>query len=703
MRPFHIHFAHLYLVAALLLLLQPTIGGAKNPNPIFRKGRDHALFFAVSDYKNPKFDRLKNPVTNARAIASVLSSKYGFDTTVVVNPTLRTIANKIEEFRDKFARNVDGRYPENGQLIIYFSGHGMLADYNGYFIPSDGDPYSPITSAFAYKIWRPVISAINCKHILVAIDACYSSSFSPKYGTQADPVFKRPGEYSEEQKIIINHDDNKTRIFFTSDAKEKETPDMSTFATKFLQGLNQNSNSFLTSTQLYSNYIDFAFPKAKAGDFEGDGGGAFLFFLAQTQTDTDSDGIPDTRDECPRLYAKTPSGCPDADEDGIPDPKDNCPYEAGPTSNQGCPTQAADADGDGIPDVGDACPTEKGLARFAGCPDTDSDGIPDKDDNCPRQSGPASNRGCPLAPDTDRDGIPDANDRCPDQSGPASNNGCPLPPPIPTGMVLVQGGTFQMGDVMGDNEETNETVHTVTVSNFLLAKNELTFDEYDAFCKATGRTLPADEGWGRGKRPVINVDWYDAIEYCNWRSTQEGLQAVYSINKNSKDSNNSNTSDTKKWLVTTSRSANGYRLPTEAEWEYAARAGGKKVRFGNGKDIADPKEINFDASSGGKKAYSVVGEYRQKTLPVGSFSPNTLDLFDMSGNVWEWCGDWYGTYPSSASNDPQGATGGSRRVIRGGSWYLDPAGVRVAYCVIFTPDDRDDDLGFRLARAAVAL
>ena len=274
-------------------------------------------------------------------------------------------------------------------------------------------------------------------------------------------------------------------------------------------------------------------------------------------------------------------------------------------------------------------------------------------------------------------------------------------------MVLVKGGTFEMGDVMGDKENDDETIHTVTLSNFLLAKNELTFDEFDAFCKATGRALPGDEGWGRGKRPVINVDWYDAIEYCNWRSGQEGLQAVYSIDKNSKDSNNldsifSITSDTKKWQVITSRSANGYRLPTEAEWEYAARARGKKVRFGNGKDIADPKEINFDASSEYREAYSIVDEYRHKTLPLGSFSPNTLDLFDMSGNVWEWCGDWYGPYPTSASSDPQGATGGSSRVIRGGSWIGRPANVRVASRYFFRPDYRLYDIGFRLARAIIS-
>ena len=261
-----------------------------------------------------------------------------------------------------------------------------------------------------------------------------------------------------------------------------------------------------------------------------------------------------------------------------------------------------------------------------------------------------------------------------------------------------------MGDVMGDKENDNETVHNVTVSSFFLAKNELTFDEFDAFCKATSRELPSDSGWGRGKRPVINVDWYDAIEYCNWRSSQEGLQVVYSINKNKKDSKNGNKSDAKKWLVTINRTANGYRLPTEAEWEYAARQGGQKVRFGNGKDTADLEEINFDASSNFKERYyTPTFSYYRKTIPVGSFLPNTLELFDMSGNVLEWCEDWYDAYPSNTSNDPRGPTTGSYRVMRGGSHYNAPAGVRVAVRFYNRPDYSRSLLGFRLARAATTL
>ena len=254
------------------------------------------------------------------------------------------------------------------------------------------------------------------------------------------------------------------------------------------------------------------------------------------------------------------------------------------------------------------------------------------------------------------------------------------PSPRPA-MITIPGGTFQMGDVMGDKEQSDETVHTVTLSTFQIGASELTFEEYDAFCEATGREKPSDSGWGRGRRPVINVSWYDAVAYCNWRSRQDGYEEVYVIDGN---------------RVRIKAQAKGYRLPTEAEWEYAARAGGRRVRFGNGKDIADPGEINFVGSRDYKKPYSVAGEYRRKTLPVGSFGPNALGLYDMSGNVLEWCWDWYGDYPRNAAQDYVGPADGSLRVIRGGSWAYDPVGCRVAFRGWFAPGSRITDVGFRL-------
>jgi len=277
-----------------------------------------------------------------------------------------------------------------------------------------------------------------------------------------------------------------------------------------------------------------------------------------------------------------------------------------------------------------------------------------------------------------------------------------VPEPIPDNMVRVRGGTFTMGDVYAEGSSNELPTHSVTVDEFLMGKTEVTFDEFDAFCNATGREKPSDRSWGRGTRPVINVDWYDAVEYCNWLSSRQGLNVAYTIDKTRKDPNNSNTYDTKKWMVTTNWNVNGYRLPTEAEWEYAARETGKKVRFGNGKDIADPAQINFNASASYKKDYSVVGEYRSKTVPVDEIAgaANNLGLRHMSGNVWEWCGDWYdaGYYKNSPSKNPSGSAAGEYRVVRGGSWYFDPISCRAANRNYWWPYYQGNSVGFRVVR-----
>lgn len=268
----------------------------------------------------------------------------------------------------------------------------------------------------------------------------------------------------------------------------------------------------------------------------------------------------------------------------------------------------------------------------------------------------------------------------------------PAPPPVVEvprpAMVRVPGGSFEMGDVMGDTDKkSNELpVHTVRLNAFEIGRYEVTFAEYDLFCEATKREKPDDENWGRGSRPIINVSWEDAVAYCDWLSLQHGYQPVY---KNTLRDG----SPLPDW------NANGYRLPTEAEWEYAARGGGKKVRFGNGKDIADPKEINFYAAEDAKQKYSIVGEYPGETVPVGSLnSPNALGLHDMNGNVWEWCWDYYAKYSGKPESNPEGPSSGVGRVVRGGSWYVNPIRARVAYRNVGTPDVRSVDVGFRLAR-----
>jgi len=326
--------------------------------------------------------------------------------------------------------------------------------------------------------------------------------------------------------------------------------------------------------------------------------------------------------------------------------------------------------------------------------DRDQDGYADEEDDCPDIFSKI-NRGCPMT-DYDLDGIPDNQDPCPKRYG--SNKGCPDLP----GMVFVEGGRFAMGCT---NEQKNcqsdeKPAHPVSVSDFYMGVYEVTFTEFDAFCEATNRKKPSDRDWGRGNRPVIRVSWYDAIEYCNWRSRRAGLEACYTIDKTRKDPNSKNFNDDYTWVVSCDFKKNGYRLPTEAEWEYAAREGGKSVLFGNGKNVPNLAEINFGLRWR-PKADSVKGGDRKRTVTVGSFSPNSLGLYDMSGNVWEWCWDWYGPYGSEFRTNPTGVTSGSDRVIRGGSWEYPWNNLRVADRDPFDPNSKWSDVGFRLVRTAM--
>ena len=243
--------------------------------------------------------------------------------------------------------------------------------------------------------------------------------------------------------------------------------------------------------------------------------------------------------------------------------------------------------------------------------------------------------------------------------------------------ILVEKGSFTMGDTDGASDE--KPTHKVTFTyNFYIGKYEVTFDEYDAFCSATGKSKPNDQGWGRGSRPVINVTWWDAIDYCNWLSEKEKLPKAYDSNGNLLDKDGRVTTDITKVL--------GYRLPTEAEWEFAARGGNKSrgYQYAGSSTVGDVAW--YDSNSGGK------------TQEVGKKAPNELGIYDMSGNVWEWCSDWYGNYSSSAQTNPYNSTAGSDRVFRGGSWNDLAALSRVAFRYSVSPSIASYSLGFRIAR-----
>jgi sulfatase modifying factor 1 len=253
--------------------------------------------------------------------------------------------------------------------------------------------------------------------------------------------------------------------------------------------------------------------------------------------------------------------------------------------------------------------------------------------------------------------------------------------PIVPEMVLVEAGSFQMGSTDGGADE--QPVHTVHITrSFYIAKYAVTFEEYDRFCDDTiGKSRPDDGGWGRGNLPVINVTWYDAVAYCNWLSEKEGLTPCYSG---------------KGRLTQCDFSANGYRLPTEAEWEYAARGGPKSQGYiYAGSD--NPDDVAWYADNSGGQMH-----------PVGQKQPNELGLYDMSGNLFEWCWDWYGEdyYASSPASDPAGPPPPStgvpwelNRARRSGSWREESDSIRTT-CRSIDYASYVGDNGFRLVRTA---
>lgn len=215
-------------------------------------------------------------------------------------------------------------------------------------------------------------------------------------------------------------------------------------------------------------------------------------------------------------------------------------------------------------------------------------------------------------------------------------------------LVFVKGGCYSMGDTFGDGSSDERPVHNVCLSDFYIGKYEVTQGQWQ---KVMGRNPSHFSNCG-DNCPVENVSWDDIQDFISRFNRQTGRN---------------------------------YRLPTEAEWEYAARSGGKSQKYAGGNDV--DSVAWYSSNSGGK------------THPVGQKRPNGLGIYDMSGNVWEWCKDWYGSdyYSQSQRDNPTGPSSGSYRVDRGGSWVLSAAYARASYRFRYDPDDRGNSLGFRLA------
>jgi formylglycine-generating enzyme required for sulfatase activity len=291
------------------------------------------------------------------------------------------------------------------------------------------------------------------------------------------------------------------------------------------------------------------------------------------------------------------------------------------------------------------------------------------------------------------------------------------------GMVAIKGGSFRMGDPFGESGG-DEYPHIVTLSGFYLASHEITVRQFADFVEATGYRTTAEEqdsswifdplagrwaakrglSWrddatGRPRplteydHPVVHVSWFDAAFYCNWRSIREGLPPCYVFEEETFRCN---------------FRAKGYRLPSEAEWEFAARSRGKTYRYAWGNGF--PKGANlldetaaerFQIPLSTDSVWLGYADGYPTTAPVGALGhPNELGLYDMTGNVWEWCWDLYGEYPTGdVQINPYGPGRGGSVVFRGGSWDASPHLCRNTGRGGNRPGFRDSGIGFRVARS----
>lgn len=617
-----------------------------------RQGKDYALFFAVNDYQSDQLRDLENPIKNATDIANTLKEHYGYETEVVKNPTYDDMVNKLYEYRDKFAKNADDQYPSSGQLLIFFTGHGEANNRNGYFLPADADPERLFQTGFAYSIWRPFIDELPCKHIMVAIDACYSGLFDPAwYSKSISRMGKRPGELSESDKLIAEHEKYTTRWFLTSGTDVK-TPDQSRFVSKFLEGLRSwgGDDAILTSSELWT-YIERARPRPHQDEFgKNEGGSSFLFVLDKSASNNQGPSNTTdlkTKDLTTWKSAKAQHTLSAYQSYLQQFPKGEFQKEA-ERNLRSLKNEAAVEEEDLAWEIAQEKNTEAAyeaylLAYPSGRYATQ---VREKLEKLPRDDRFASI----LA--LDRDDY----------------------------FAFVQGGTFQMGCTKtqaSDCDADEKPVHAVTLDDFYIGRREVTVGEYLAFVDKNPEHLPIWlQKWGEfnietGKKtyykekgysrtatqlPVIGISWENAVAYCRWKSKKTGET---------------------------------HRLPTEAEWEYAARGGQKSKDY-------------LYAGSGHIEGVAWFEENANDQVHVGGQKrSNALGIYDMSGNVYEWCSDWYSAdyYKISPEKSPTGPNSGEKKVIRGGDWKSRMAHQRVSHRNYLPPASLTYKVGFRLCKS----
>jgi formylglycine-generating enzyme required for sulfatase activity len=611
-----------FIPTFLLLFFFSGIGIAQS-----HRGRDFALFFYCTDFL-PGWASLPETANEAKSLANELESSYGFVVEKIANPTKKQILDQIASW--------NSRIGPDDQLLLFFSMHGYYDSPSdlGYLIASDGqynDSY--FNSWLDYNSLRPYLARSKAKHVLLALDACYSGSFGIRTKAPDHAAYEESADCNSKITATYRYSG---RQYVCSGNRESKTPAKSRFAAQFLEALRKgpDANGILDFDLLSYQLTRVSNPKPEGGTFTGhDPGGDFVFVrknACSTSTPTNVD--PKDPDQAAITIARNHNT-----EDAFKFYLESWPYGRYRAEAQ---KTLAGFQEDRLWETAKSKNMESAYKSYLSI-------------YCP------NGRYCA-----------DAEEKIKHIDK----------------FVPIRGGTFMMGcteDQGLDCFESERPACKVTLNDFSLCKYEVTVGEFKAFIEATGYKTDADKvgnsrviegtvwkdksgvNWrcdpqgnvrpaSEYNHPVIHVSWNDATEYCKWFSIKTGRT---------------------------------HRLPTEAEWEYAARGGqfSKKYKYSgaNSIDTAGWYATNIKESG---------------TKPTGEKHINEVDLYDMSGNVWEWCQDWYAPYLSRPLVNPKGPSTGSVRILRGGSWLSPSQYCRNIYRNHAAPDYRMNDVGFRVLR-----
>lgn len=587
-------------------------------------GPRHALVIGNGDYA--ELGKLRNPANDARDMAAALRG-LGFEVKLLVDADLASMEDAVIRLGSSLAQSSDS------MGFFFYAGHGVQSGGVNYLIPADaripGETFLKTKALPAQSVLDTIASSRNALNVVV-LDACRDNPFSwGRSGSRGlSVVGAQPAgsiiAYATRAGSIAQDGQGRNGVFTSELLKQIGTPGL-----EINEVFKRTGKAVQTTTAgkqvpaVYNQFFDSAY---LAGAKAASAAPAVTAPAAPPPAPT----LTVTRAYGSLSISAVTAGTLYLDGKALGE------LPAG-----------AEASLDGI-EVG-----EHGLElRYPG--------------------GEKETRAATVRKGQSAEVVFDWKKEAPPAASPPASLGS-----APSGFVLVPAGSFMMGspDTEAGRSSDEGPLHELRLSVFYLSMFEVTFDEYDAYCAATGKPRPNDQGWGRGRSPVINVSWNDAVEYCNWRSMKEGIKPCYAISETS---------------VSCDFNAKGYRLPTEAEWEYAAKGG----------PAAEGLALNavYAGSASLDQVAWHAGNSGKRTHPVGEKAANALGLFDLAGNVWEWCWDLYAgdSYSKSPATDPTGASSGSLRVIRGGSWNAGASYARSANRDYYIRGTRAGNLGFRV-------